>query len=282
MQTIEAKVRSATIGVMGSIPKFLDYETFVTVAVSSIENTQGLLQCTEASMDKALRQCCMDGLLPNGKEAYIGKVSVNRGSRDKPVWSNEAQYIAMIDGVIKAVIKSGMTNKVIAKQLYENDKFEYGITVDGETFEYIPSLKERGKMAGAFAAIKLQSGETCVEYMSAEDIETVRSCSKSKDSGPWAKFRPQMACKSVLHRLLRKVKDGAKFLSMLESGMDMEFAPETKDFKPTYPKERFDSFLPTWTGLIQNGRRTAKEIIDLIEKTEQLTDEQLTILKGIK
>jgi hypothetical protein len=47
-----------------------------------------------------------------------------------------------------------------------------------------------------------------------------------------------------------------------------------------YPKDQFDTNLPTWTGLIKAGKRTADQIIAMVESKGSLTDEQKKLIRA--
>ncbi|GJM43450.1 MAG: hypothetical protein DHS20C21_02920 [Gemmatimonadota bacterium] len=66
---------------------------------------------------------------------------------------------------------------------------------------------ERGKPAGAIAVVYLTSGERITEWMPQSEIDQARSCSKSahKDASPWKKWPGEMAKKTCLRRLMKKL-----------------------------------------------------------------------------
>lgn len=52
--------------------------------------------------------------------------------------------------------------------------------------------------------------------------------------------------------------------------------------KPTYPQADFDKNLPSWTKLIETGKKSVDVIIATAKAKAPLTDEQITTLKAIK
>lgn len=50
--------------------------------------------------------------------------------------------------------------------------------------------------------------------------------------------------------------------------------PTTVDAMPTYDAAQFEANLPTWTGVIQSGRKTPDQIIDMVQTKARLSDEQ--------
>lgn len=58
--------------------------------------------------------------------------------------------------------------------------------------------------------------------------------------------------------------------------------PEPKRELPAYSAEWFEKKLPDWRGHIQNGRRTAEDIIEMLSKKWTLSDEQQQTIRAIK
>lgn len=50
--------------------------------------------------------------------------------------------------------------------------------------------------------------------------------------------------------------------------------PTTVDAMPAYDAAQFEANLPTWTGVIQSGRKTPDQIIDMVQTKARLSDEQ--------
>lgn len=59
-----------------------------------------------------------------------------------------------------------------------------------------------------------------------------------------------------------------------QMGKAEEVRPTTVEALPLYDPEQFEANLPTWSGVIASGRKTADQIIAMVESKAQLTDEQ--------
>ncbi len=57
---------------------------------------------------------------------------------------------------------------------------------------------------------------------------------------------------------------------------------ETKPKLPDYPKEKFDEYLPMWTRLIVNNKKSINEIIDTLSLVGVLSAEQKDTISNIK
>jgi recombination protein RecT len=112
----------------------------------------------------------------------------------------------MIAGVLKKIRQSGEVAKVSSQVVYENDHFviKYGFDED---VEHIPPAldKPRGKPIGAYATAVLKDGSQLLEVMSLEQIEKVRNVSRAKGKGPWVDWWEEMARKTVMRRLSKRL-----------------------------------------------------------------------------
>jgi recombination protein RecT len=69
-------------------------------------------------------------------------------------------------------------------------------------------LSDRGEYRGVYAYVRMNSGETVIEWMSWDDVMVVRSKSPSVQRGkqsPWDDFAGEMARKTVLRRLMKRL-----------------------------------------------------------------------------
>ena len=64
---------------------------------------------------------------------------------------------------------------------------------------------DRGPIIGAYAVAETKDGERSLEVMDKVAVEKVRAASRSKDSGPWVQWWDEMARKTVLRRLSKRL-----------------------------------------------------------------------------
>ena len=122
----------------------------------------------------ALTQCDKDGLVPDNKEAAIVTFNTKVKTQGQPdQWITKAQYMPMIDGVMKRARMSGQIAVLSSKAVFNQDEFDYWMDENGEHINYRPQF-QGGDMRLAFAFAKLTSGELIVEVMSKQDAERVR------------------------------------------------------------------------------------------------------------
>ncbi|ASM31329.1 TPA: recombinase RecT [Serratia marcescens] len=210
------------------LPSHVSFEKFTSAAAVALANNKDLFGADRQSVINALSSCAKDGLIPDGREAAL---IVYKTRNADGQWIPRAQYLPMIDGVMKRARQSGEVSIIAARALYANDKFRVWMDEDGEHVFYEPNLLDRGDMIGAFAYAKMRSGELQFEVMNLQDIEKVRAASKNSDSGPWVSWFESMSRKSVMHRLCRRLPNNSEIMEMLERGQEMVWHKE-KDVTP--------------------------------------------------
>lgn len=177
-----------------ALPPHISEEKFRRVAVTAVQNTPALANADRRSLFGAFVKLAQDGLLPDGREAAI------------VMFGDKAQAMPMIGGILKRIRQSGEVAKVSAQVVHENDHFlvKYGFDEDVE--HNPPKLNEpRGKPIGAYATAVLKDGSRLLEVMSLEDIEKVRGVSRAKNNGPWVAWWGEMARKTVMRRLSKRL-----------------------------------------------------------------------------
>jgi recombination protein RecT len=177
-----------------ALPAHVSVEKFSRVAMTAIQNNPALQNADRRSLFGAVVRLAQDGLLPDGREAAL------------VLFGNKAQAMPMIAGVLKKIRQSGEVAKISAQVVYENDHFlvKYGFDEDVE--HNPPALdKPRGKPIGAYATAVLKDGSQLLEVMSYEEIEQVRAVSRASKNGPWVQWWGEMARKTVMRRLSKRL-----------------------------------------------------------------------------
>lgn len=215
-------------GVSSVLPESISMNKFVQCAAIAIASNKDLANADKDSMIMSLTNCAKDGLVPDNKEAAIVTFNTNIAPKDKPKqWITKAQYMPMIDGVMKRARMSGQISLLSSKAVYAGDEFDYWMDENGEHINYRPKF-EGGEVRLAFAFAKLTTGELIVEVMSRADIDRVRAASKTGSYGPWKDWFDRMACKAVMHRLARRLPNASEIIEMCERGMNMDFDVRTE------------------------------------------------------
>lgn len=194
VQVIRQNLTAMAPEFKAALPAHVSVEKFTRVAMTAIQNNPDLANADRRSLFGAVVRLAQDGLLPDGREAAL------------VLFGNKAQAMPMIAGVLKKIRQSGDVAKISAQVVYENDHFVVRYGFDEDVEHSPPALdKPRGKPIGAYATAVLKDGSQLLEVMSLEQIEKVRSVSRAGKSGPWVQWWDEMARKTVMRRLSKRL-----------------------------------------------------------------------------
>jgi len=278
-------------GIESVLPESVKIQTFVRCAAVAMASNKDLGDASRESVIMSLTQCAKDGLIPDNKEAALVTFNTKVKHKDKPdEWVKKAQYLPMIDGVMKRARMSGQLAILSSKAVFNDDIFRYWMDENGEHLNYEPTY-QGGDIRLCFAFAKLTTGELIVEVMSKADIDKVRAASKTGTYGPWADWYDRMGCKTVMHRLAKRLPNASEIIEMCEQGMNMSFDKNSdkniltaeKEINPqAYSSDLFDKNYPAWSKQIADGKKTPVQIIAFLgKKGITLTQEQELSLKEI-
>jgi recombination protein RecT len=125
----------------------------------------------------------------------------------------------MIAGILAKVRRSGEMSTIGAHVVYEGDAFTY-VLGDEERIEHKPSLVNRGNPIAAYAIAHTKDGGIYREVMTLEQITQVRNVSKAKNSGPWSQWWDEMARKTVLRRLSKRLPMSTDLVQLFDRDND--------------------------------------------------------------
>ncbi len=181
-------------------------DRFVRVVLTAVFSDPDLLKADRKSLFEAAMRAAQDQLLPDKREGafvvYKTKVKVNGEDR----WINAVQWMPMIGGIVKKIHQSGDVAFLTARVVYGGDTYRTWIDDEGEHVQYEPAENpDFDTVRQVFAMAKTKDGTVYVEPLTTRDIEKIRSVSKSKDGGPWSKWWEEMAKKSAVRRLSKRL-----------------------------------------------------------------------------
>lgn len=258
-----------------ALPAHITVEKFTRVAMTAIQNNPDLAGADRSSLFGSIVRLAQDGLLPDGREAAI------------VMFGQKAQAMPMIAGILKKLRQSGEIAKVSAQVVHENDTFAYTLGFDEDVTHATPPLSEpRGKAIGAYATAVLKDGSRLLEVMSLEEIEKVRSVSRAKGNGPWVTWWGEMARKTVLRRLSKRLPMSTD----LEDAFERDETVPANDVAPVIeaaPLSRLDALeqrIEAETGQSQAGEPTTlASAMDELKNTTTIDDlqDRLAALKPL-
>ena len=200
------------------LPKHVTADRMLKVILSATARQPELLECTTASICRALMQAAELGLEIGGLlgEAYLVPFNVKvRGYGNTPDrWEKQATCIPGYKGLIKLSRQSGEIATVVARLVYRSDKFELDLAKN--TISHVPDYE--GAMGDddikcAYCLVTYVGGELQFDVMTRQQIESIRKRSKAGTSGPWVTDYGEMCRKTVTKRTLKYAPVSAERLN---------------------------------------------------------------------
>lgn len=174
-------------------PKHLTADRILRIAMTSIQRTPKLAECTPESLLGSVLTCTQLGLEPDAAsgKAYLipyGKVCT---------------LIIGYKGLMELARRSGKLGPIEARVVYENDMFEYEYGTASRCVHKPCMNGEAGRMVAVYAVAKFKDGEPQFEVMTREQVEGIRKRSKASKDGPWVTDYDEMARKTAVRRLCK-------------------------------------------------------------------------------
>lgn len=194
-------------------------DRFVAVALHAATSDPKILRASEASIIQAIRDSALLGLEPVGTTGdgaivvYDEKVKVERPGRNGGTFFVEervptAHFQPMYRGLLKLARRSDQIAHIDAHVVYQGDKIELDLGSEPSVKHY-PVLDgtKRGEIIGAYAVAELTNGRRYADWMTTAEIEVVRKSSRGGQSSdsPWVRFWSEMARKTILRRLMKRL-----------------------------------------------------------------------------
>ncbi|MEB3169120.1 MAG: recombinase RecT, partial [Synechococcaceae cyanobacterium] len=198
--SIEALLRSPQISeqIKLALPKNLDSDRLLRIALTEIRRTPKLAECSQASLLGALFQCAQLGLEIGGSlgQAYLVP------------YGRDVQFQLGYRGMIDLAMRSGRVESIEARAVFLGDEFHctFGLHSDLQhTPDWSnPDRNDPKKLTFVYAVAHLRdSKRPQFVVMSRAEIEGIRKRSKSGNSGPWATDYEAMALAKVTKRLFK-------------------------------------------------------------------------------
>ena len=192
-----------------ALPPQINVEKFIRTTLTAVQMQPELLQADRRSLLGSCMKAAQDGLLPDGREAAL----VIFRSKNGP----QVQYMPMIVGVLKKIRNSGELASISAQVAYSADLFEYELG-DEEKITHKPFLGgDRGEPIAVYAVAKTKDGAIYREVMSVSDVEKVRASSRAGKFGPWVDWWDEMAKKTVIRRMAKRLPSSADVDQMFDN-----------------------------------------------------------------
>ena len=181
-------------------PKGADVDRIIRVAMMEAAKNERLAQCSPTSVYLALAKACELNLVAGGvlhRASLVPMWNKRQKTYDAELW---IEYTGLMD----LVKRSGEVAHFIARVVHENDAFEHDFDLnEGETLRHKVNYDDPGGLKLAYSVCYFKDGQRQVEVMRKDQIDKIRSNSRSPDSGPWSQHTEEMWRKTVIRRICK-------------------------------------------------------------------------------
>ena len=201
-QQVMAEAIASRKGALAAVAtKYLDADRLVKLAQAALAKTPLLAECDMSSILVELMACSRLGLEPNeaGGRWLVPFKNSKTGGYD---CQGITDYRALID----IARRSGEVTAIHADVVRAGDLWEYWIDSMGPVLvhlKHVPAEEATGDLRGAYAIVRLKSGEVQAIFLNMAKIAEYRGRSRGASSGssPWNNDFNAMAIKTAIRRL---------------------------------------------------------------------------------
>lgn len=198
-----------------ALPSHFNRERFMRVALTTINNTPKLAQCTVTSIAQCLLDCAQLGLEPGGPLGRAYLIPFEK-RRDNIV---VCTLIIGYKGLVDLAYRSGRVLSLQAGVVHKKDVFEYARGLQ-EKLHHVPSEDEDpGPWTHVYSIARMEGGAVSWDVMTRREVDAIKKRSKgaydfngnAKKDHPWHTDEPEMAKKTMLRRHSKVLPLSAEF-----------------------------------------------------------------------
>lgn len=202
--------------IQNALPSYLPTEKFIRTALTAINTTPKLAECTQDSLLAAIMNSAQLGLefnTPLG-EAYLIPYE------NKKTGITTVNFQIGYRGLLKLAYNTGQFKRITAREVRENEDFDFDYGT-GE-ISHKPCLTgDSGDVIGYYAIYQTKDGGQDVFYMSKEDAKAYgleySVPFKKYNTGPWVDNFDAMAKKSCLIQVLKYAPKAIESQKLVEA-----------------------------------------------------------------
>lgn len=189
-----------------ALPRHMTPDRFSRIALTALQRTPKLQDCTQTSLFKCLLDLGAAGLEPDGRRAYLIP------------YGQECTLILSYFGLIELVRRSGDVLSIRSELVCENDAFSWE---NGKVTHSVDWRKPRGEIQAVYAEAVLKSGEVQTATMTKDEVDAIRKRSRSGSSGPWVTDYGEMARKTSIRRLCKLLPLASEITEHIDKDNDV-------------------------------------------------------------
>ncbi|MFI3201554.1 MAG: recombinase RecT [Eubacteriales bacterium] len=211
--TIADMIKAMAPEIKRALPSVLTPERFTRIALSALNSTPQLKECTPLSFIGALLNAAQLGLEPNTPlgQAYLIPYK-NKGVL-------ECQFQIGYKGLIDLAYRNEQIKIIQAQCVYDNDEFYYEYGLDPQLI-HKPTIEEKGMLTHFYGIFRMVNGGYGFAVMSKNEMDSyAKTHSKSYETSysPWKSSYEEMAKKTVIKQALKYAPIKTDFQRALSS-----------------------------------------------------------------
>ncbi len=203
-------------------------ERFLGAVYPAFRNNRALQNCAPDTVIGSLFKAFRMGLLVDGVQAALVP------------YGNQCTFVAMYQGLLDAVRRSGDIRQIWAEVVYLEDEFRLKMGVKRD-LDHVPCLdanapRQLSDALGAYCVAVWKDGTEDWEWVPAKDILAIKSQVKAS-KGPWfsnsGAFEAQMWKKTAIRRLCKRLPmpDALREYIKAEDDMAASEGPREAEFE---------------------------------------------------
>lgn len=199
INTVRALMESRKMVMEKSAPHIMNLDRAIRLALTTFQRNPKLLDCHPSTLLGAVIQVTQLGLELD---------SATNQAHLVPFWNKrknrfDATLIIGYKGLETLAVRTKLVKRIVPRVVREGDifKFSYGLN---QTLEHVPMFKS-SNLTYVYAVAYLSDGEKEILVLSKDEVEKARIRSRAADEGPWVTDYEEMAMKTVIRRLCKKL-----------------------------------------------------------------------------
>lgn len=237
-----------------ALPRHCSPERMMRVALTAVQRTPALLDCTPESFLGCMIQASQLGWEFDPILGHCFPVPFN----NKKTGKMECHLIPGYKGLVDLARRSGNISTVEARVVHKKDEysFQYGLHPD---LRHIPTADEDpGPIIAFYAVVHLRDGAAQFEPMWKREVDAIRARSQARNDGPWVTDYAEMGKKTTLRRLCKLLPVSVELQKMValderaEAGIPQDLAAiVTVDSEDAEPASGLDGLADQLTEAAQ-------------------------------
>lgn len=202
-----------------ALPSHIPVDRFLRVALTAVNRTPKLADCTQESLLEKLMDLAQLGLVADSVSGQAYLIPFKDKHRGLIV-----QLIVGFQGLTELAYRHPKVKSIRWSVVYEEDKFKWEEGLN-PVLRHIPSSKEdRGRLTHAYAIGELDGGRTWI-VLTKSEVMAAKSRSRSADSdySPWNTDEPAMWAKTAVRRLAKQLPKSNELMEAMSRDDDKDY-----------------------------------------------------------